>query len=296
MKTLRNIAVSMRPEQWTKNIIVFAGPFFAKKLGNPAILLSTCEIFCIFCIVSSASYILNDLIDRKEDAHHPDKCKRPIARGDLSMAAAICSSLILGGAGLLWAWALSYKLFAMVLTFLALHIAYDIVLKHISIVDVFAIALAFILRLLAGVSLSDITSPISSWILLCTFLLALFLALCKRRAEMALLMDRSKQHRKSLEGYSIEFLDQLITIVAGCSVLSYALYALSAETIAKHGTDKLIYTIPFVVYGMFRYLYLVHMKRGGSNPEKILLTDVPFLVNILSYCAVVYLLVYRRIF
>ncbi|MCX5677932.1 MAG: decaprenyl-phosphate phosphoribosyltransferase [Candidatus Omnitrophica bacterium] len=296
MKILKKIIISMRPEQWTKNIIVFAGLFFAKKLSDPATLFSTIEIFCIFCIVSSASYILNDIIDRKEDMHHPDKCKRPIAKGELNIGPAAGVSFALVSTGLFWAWMLSGKLFAIVVIFLVLHIAYDLALKHISIIDVFAISLAFILRLLAGVSVSGITSLISSWILLCTFLLALFLALCKRRAEMALLLERSKQHRKSLEGYSLEFLDQLITIVAGCSILSYALYALSAETVAKHGTDKLKYTIPFVAYGIFRYLYLVNMRRGGSNPEKILLKDIPFLVNILCYCAIVYLLVYRGIF
>lgn len=292
MRTIKNIFISMRPEQWTKNIIVFAGLFFAKKLADPYTILSSFQIFCIFCITSSASYIFNDIIDRKEDAHHPDKRKRPVARGGLGVPTAMAASVVLACGGISWAWMLSYRLFALVITFLALHVVYDLVLKHVSIVDVFAIALAFILRLLAGVSMSGIESMVSSWILLCTFLLALFLALCKRRAEMALLLEKSKHHRKSLEGYSLEFLDQLITIAAGCAILSYALYALSSETIAKHGTDKLCYTVPFVVYGIFRYLYLVNMKMGGANPEKLLLKDMPLFTDIVLYCLSVYFIVY----
>ncbi|MFH1190119.1 MAG: decaprenyl-phosphate phosphoribosyltransferase [Candidatus Omnitrophota bacterium] len=295
MKTLRNILASMRPEQWTKNLVIFAGLFFAKRMDDPVTVLSLAQIFLIFCLLSSASYIFNDIIDRKEDAHHPDKRRRPIPRGDLRPGIALSASFALACAGVVWAAFLSSGLLAIVIVFLALHIVYDLYLKHISIIDVFAIALAFILRLLAGVSMSGIESLISSWILLCTFLLALFLALCKRRSEMALLQDMSKHHRKSLEGYSVEFLDQLITIVAGCSILSYSLYALSAETIAKHGTDKLIFTIPFVAYGIFRYLYLVNLKKGGSNPERILLKDIPFLINIVGYVVAVYLIVYRKV-
>ncbi len=295
MKTLKNILVSMRPEQWTKNLIVFAGLFFAKRMDDPMTVFLLAQIFLIFCLLSSASYIFNDIIDRKEDTHHPDKRRRPIPRGDLRLGIASLASLALACAGIAWAALLSSGLLTIVIAFLALHIIYDLYLKHISIIDVFAIALAFILRLLAGVSMGGIGSMISSWILLCTFLLALFLALCKRRSERALLQDMSKHHRKSLEGYSVEFLDQLITIVAGCSIISYSLYALSAETIAKHGTDKLKFTIPFVVYGIFRYLYLVNLKKGGSNPERILLKDIPFLINIVGYVVAVYLFVYRKV-
>lgn len=294
MKTLKNILVSMRPEQWTKNLIIFAGLFFAKRMNDLMTLFLSVQIFLIFCLLSSASYIFNDIIDRKEDAHHPDKRRRPIPRGDLRPGIALLASLVLVVVGVTWAALLSSGLLTIVIAFLALHIIYDLYLKHISIIDVFAIALAFILRLLAGVSVSGIESLVSSWILLCTFLVALFLALCKRRAEMALLQDMSKHHRKSLEGYSVQFLDQLITIVAGCSILSYSLYTLSADTIAKHGSDKLLYTIPFVVYGIFRYLYLVNIKMGGANPEKLLLKDLPLMADILLYCVAVYLVVYRR--
>lgn len=284
----------MRPEQWTKNLIIFAGLFFAKRMNDLMTLFLSVQIFLIFCLLSSASYIFNDIIDRKEDAHHPDKRRRPIPRGDLRPGIALLASLVLVVVGVTWAALLSSGLLTIVIAFLALHIIYDLYLKHISIIDVFAIALAFILRLLAGVSVSGIESLVSSWILLCTFLVALFLALCKRRAEMALLQDMSKHHRKSLEGYSVQFLDQLITIVAGCSILSYSLYTLSADTIAKHGSDKLLYTIPFVVYGIFRYLYLVNIKMGGANPEKLLLKDLPLMADILLYCVAVYLVVYRR--
>jgi 4-hydroxybenzoate polyprenyltransferase len=283
----------MRPEQWTKNLIVFAGLFFGRKFSHPEFILVSLKIFAIFCTLSSASYLLNDILDRKEDRYHPDKSKRPIATGSLSINYAIITAGLLTLVGLLSAYKMSHELFLIAIVFLFLHVIYDLFLKHIAIIDVFAIAFAFILRLIAGVSVDGMTNLISSWILLCTFLLALFLAFCKRRAEIVLLLDNSRHHRRSLGGYSKEFLDQMITVVAGCAILSYSLYALSNETIVKHGTDKLKYTIPFVVYGMFRYLYLVNMKKGGANPEKILLKDVPFLLCVISYCLFVYLIIYR---
>lgn len=286
----------MRPEQWTKNIIIFAGLFFGRRLSDVPTLVSAIEVFFIFCIASTASYILNDIVDRNEDSRHPDKSRRPIARGTLTIKTALSLSALFMVASLIWAYSISPRLLAVLTAFLVLHLAYDLLLKHIPIIDVFAIALSFIIRLLAGVSFADIGFGISSWILLCTFLLALFLALNKRRAEMVLLLDKSKDHRRSLEGYTVDFLDQLITVAAACSILSYSIYALSAESVAKHGTDKLIYTIPFVVFGIFRYLSLVHLKKGGSNPEKILLKDVPFLANILCYVTVVYFLIYRKVF
>jgi len=293
MKTLKNIFISMRLEQWTKNIIIFAGLFFGKKLIDVQTIGVTTQVFAIFCIISSASYILNDVVDRKEDSHHPDKRNRPVARGDLGVGVAMAASCVLAAAGLIWAFALSPLLFWVVAVFLALHIAYDFFLKHAHIIDVFVIALSFIIRLYAGVILSPIRNEMSSWILLCTLLLSLFLALCKRRAEIALLMERSTDHRRSLGGYSIEFLNQLITIVGGCAIISYALYTLSPETIQRHHSDMLKYTIPFVMYGIFRYLYLVHMRKGGANPEKVILTDIPFIANMIAYCISVFFIVYR---
>ena len=291
MRLLKNVIISMRPEQWTKNLIVFAALFFGRSLTSIDVIAQTTCIFIIFCAVSSGSYMINDVVDRNEDRHHPEKSKRPIPAGKISIPFAILVSLILIFGGLYASWVISIRLFAVTFIFITLHIAYDFFLKHISILDVFSIAFAFIIRLFAGVTLCSI--PVSSWILLCTFLLALFLALCKRRAEMAMLMDGSKRHRKSLEGYSVQFLDQLISIVGGCTIISYSLYSLSPETVANHGTDKLIYTIPFVVYGLFRYLYLVQMKQGGTNPEKLLLRDVPLLVSIILYLLVMYAVVYK---
>ncbi len=294
IKNLKYIIISMRPEQWTKNIFVFAGLLFAKKLDNIQTIVLSSTIFAIFCLVSSASYIFNDIIDRKEDVHHPDKSKRPVASGRLNAGLALASSITLIVIGLGWAIALSHSLAQLVGAFLLLHIIYDFALKHIPILDVFSIALSFIIRLFAGVCMTSIEFNISSWILVCTFLLALFLALCKRRAEMALLSERAREHRKSLGGYSIDFLDQLITIAAACAIISYSLYALSAESIAKHGTDKLMYTIPFVVFGVFRYLALVNLKKGGSNPEKILARDAPFLINVVVYSGLVYTILYFK--
>jgi 4-hydroxybenzoate polyprenyltransferase len=293
MKTIKNIIISMRAEQWTKNLIVFAGLFFGKSLDVFPRFVFVLQVFAIFCLVSSGSYILNDIIDRKDDAHHPGKSRRPIASGALGIPAAVMAMSALVFAGLLWAFSISPRLFTVVLAFLALHILYDFFLKHEAIVDVFAIALAFILRLLGGAVNSPVENMMSPWILLCTFLLALFLAMCKRRAEIAMLMEKSHYHRKSLADYSIEFLDQMITIAGGGTILCYSLYALSPETVVKHGTANLIYTIPFVAYGIFRYLYLVHIKKGGANPERLLLTDAPLIIDLFLYCVTVYLIIYR---
>lgn len=294
MKILRNIVISMRIEQWSKNLIVFAGLFFGKSLNSLSVLVSTTQIFFIFCFVSSGSYIINDIIDKKEDGYHPEKSKRPIAAGKLSVRDGMIASIALIFAGLLWSWTLSPALFSLVAFFLALHLLYDIFLKHVAIIDIFTIALAFIIRLWGGVVVNPGANVPSSWILLCTFLLALFLALCKRHAEITILTENSRHHRKSLAEYDLPFLRQLIGVVSSCTILSYALYALSQETIAKHQTAALIYTVPFVMYGIFRYLYLVNMKEGGSNPEKILIRDVPFLVNFILYCAAVFIIIYKR--
>jgi len=294
MKKLNSIIRSMRPEQWTKNLIVFAGLFFGKSITSFNTFLELSQIFAIFCVVSSGSYIINDITDRKEDRHHPDKSKRPIAGGGLDIATASAVALGLILAGMIWAYCISISLFALIAVFLILHLLYDFFLKHISLIDVFVISSAFILRLLGGVITSNIGCNISGWILLCTFLLSIFLALCKRRAEIVILSEASIRHRKSLEGYSVPFLDQLITVAAACTILSYSLYVLSAETIAKHRTTKLIFTIPFVIYGVFRYLYLVHMKEGGSNPERLLLKDAPLFIDIILYGMMVYAIIYIR--
>ena len=293
MKTLKNILTSMRPEQWTKNLIVFAGLFFGKGFTDISVLSRSIQAFLIFCLVSSGSYIINDIIDRRKDRFHPEKAKRPIARGSVSMPLAFAVAAVLISVGMLWALLLSDRLLVVVGLFLALHIAYDLLLKHISIIDVFTIAFAFILRLVGGVVMTPVFYSLSSWILLCTFLLALFLALCKRRSEVALLLDDSKHHRKSLAEYDIVFLNQMITIVSACVIICYSLYALSHGTPMKIGIDRFIYTIPFVVYGIFRYLYLVNMREGGSNPEKLLLKDIPLLTDILLYCLTVYVILYR---
>jgi 4-hydroxybenzoate polyprenyltransferase len=291
---LKNIIISMRPAQWTKNLLVFAGPFFGRGLSGLPAFVFISEVFAVFCLVSSGSYIINDVIDREKDKFHPDKKKRPIASGKLSVRSAFFASLVLILTGIIWAGCLSMDFFLLIMFFILLHILYDIFLKHIPIIDVMVIACAFILRLFGGVIARPIGISLSSWILLCTFLLALFLALCKRRAEVAVLSDDSGRHRKSIADYNIDFLNQLITITGSCAILSYSIYALSPDTIAKRGTDKLVYTIPFVVYGIFRYLYLVHIKSGGSNPENLLLKDMPLLIDIILYGLIVYLVIYTH--
>lgn len=295
MKTAKFIILSLRPEQWSKNFIIFAGILFAGAINNPYIVLKTLYVFIIFCLLSGASYIVNDIIDIKRDQHIEGKRKRPIAKGDLHVKTAIAVSAALFIIGAIWSSTFSAKLFSIVIAFIALHLIYDFFLKHVVILDVFSISLSFLLRLFAGLSVLSLKeTEFSSWILLCTIFLSLLLALCKRRSELMLLAENSKFHRKSLEDYGEKYLDQLISIVAGANILSYSLYTLSPDTIERHRTANLTLTIPFVIFGIFRYLYLVYMKEAGLRPEKVLLRDAPFLINLILYTVIVYVIVYTR--
>ena len=294
MKLIKNIILSLRPVQWSKNLIIFAGIFFAGGIYKAETMLKTVYVFIIFCLLSGALYIINDIIDSKRDIHMEAKKKRPIAKGELNSGIALFVSLVLIAISIVWSFTLSQSTFIFVLIFFALHILYDFVLKHVAIVDIFSIALSFLIRLFAGMSILAV-NPImlSSWILLCTIFLSLLLALCKRRSELILLADNSKLHRRSLEGYNEKYLDQLITIMAGASILGYSLYTLSPETVANHGNANMQFTIPFVIFGIFRYLYLVYLKGEGLQPEKLLIKDIPFLLNMILYVACVFFIIYK---
>jgi len=295
MKTFRNIILSLRVEQWSKNLIIFAGIFFAGSISQAGTILKTFYVFIIFCFLSGSLYIINDVIDAKVDIHIKEKKKRPVARGELSVPVALIVSFILISLALFWSFSISKSTFAVVVIFVALHLLYDFFLKHVAIVDIFSIASSFLLRLFAGISVLAIApGTLSSWILLCTVFLSLLLALCKRRSELILLAENSKLHRRSLEGYNEKYLDQLITIMAGASILGYSLYTLSPETIANRGGTNIQLTIPFVIFGIFRYLYLVYLKGKGLQPEKLLIRDTPFLVNILFYIGVSYYILYVK--
>jgi len=287
MKLLKNILISMRPWQWTKNGVVFAAMIFALADKFQDISFSTAlplaiSATIIFCLVSSGIYILNDIADMQSDAIHPVKRNRPIASGALDPFKAMISALILVVPSLFWAYNLSFAFFVVVISYLILQLVYTVLcLKNIAILDVMIIAFGFVLRAIAGATV--INAKLSPWLLLCTFLLAMFLALCKRRSEKSELEDVSLSTRASLKKYDIKLLDQLVSIVSSATVICYAIYTLSEPTYEKFGTYALGFTIPFVMFGVFRYLDITYRKSEAQRPDKVLLTDIPIIVNVLLY-------------
>jgi 4-hydroxybenzoate polyprenyltransferase len=286
---MRTILATLRPQQWTKNFVVFAGLIFSQNLGNSHLILKTVLGFVLFCFLSSSVYIFNDIMDVESDRMHPSKRNRPIASGRIKIPTAIFISIILAVLALgLSAW-LSPVFALTALAYFVLNLLYSVYLKNVVIIDVMCIAAGFVIRAVAGAVLIDVA--ISAWLIVCTTLLALFLGFGKRRYELVLLENQATDHRKSLSEYSPYFLDQMISVTAS-TVIAYAFYTLSPEVESKLGTRHMDLTIPFVLYGVFRYLYLIHQKEGGGSPTRMLLTDKPILVNIILWLAAVILIVY----
>lgn len=281
-----DLVQTLRPTQWTKNIVVLAAFFFA--FGDPGQalelvpgLVRSLAAALLFCVVSSGIYALNDITDIKADRNHPLKKLRPIAAGRVPVPAAWCTAVCLLCAGCGGSWLLSPPFACVIVGYVAIQLVYSFGLKKVALVDIMVIAAGFVLRAIAGAVVLNV--DISPWLLLCAFLLALFLALCKRRHEKILLDDAVNQHRPSLEKYGKRLLDQLIAIVSAATVISYSIYTLAPDTVSKFGTAKLGFTIPFVIFGIFRYLDLAYRHDKGGRPEKILLTDIPILVNVALY-------------
>jgi len=280
---------ALRPQQWTKNALVGAAFFFAYWDRMRAVPLTLRDLdrvipaVVLFSIVSSGVYVFNDLRDRESDRHHPVKSKRPIASGRISPIAALALGWMLLVGGLLGAYFLSAPFSVVLCSYVLMQLAYTMFLKQIALLDTMIIAAGFVLRAISGaVVLRDVT--ISPWLLLCTFLLAMFLALCKRRHEKLLSgVDEPEVHRRNLMHYDAHLLDLLIAIIAATTIVCYALYTLWPDTEAKFGTSALGFTIPFVIFGLFRYMDLVYRHSEGGRPEKILLTDLPILINIVLY-------------
>lgn len=271
----------MRPEQWIKNFFVFTALLFSKNLLNLSKDIDALVGFIIFCMITGCAYMINDLVDLEKDKLHPTKSQRPIASGRLNKTTAIKITTIICLVSLSFAFYINSFFGIIVLTYFLLNIGYSIYFKNIVIIDVVTIASGFVLRVLGGAVIISVTS--SQWLILCTILLSLFLGFSKRRHELVLLEDNATGHRKVLEHYSPYFLDQMISVVTASTVICYALYTMSKDTIEKLGTSKLIYTIPFVLYGIFRYLYLVHQKEKGGSPTEIVFTDKPMIVNIILW-------------
>lgn len=274
---LKALLKTMRPKQWTKNVFVLAALVFDLKLTNLDAVLRSLAGFALFCLISSTVYIINDIMDVEADRKHPTKCKRPIASGKLPIPVALAAAIVILFGTALAAYFLSIEFLFVAGLYFVINLAYSIWLKHIPLVDVLVLASGFVLRVGAGVSLIEV-QRFSPWLYVCTTLLALFMGFGKRRGELMLLAGtNSSSTRRVLEGYTISFLDQLIVIVSGTTIIAYSLYTFLAENAPPN--HAMMLTIPFVVYAIFRYLYLLHVKNLGGAPEELVMVDRPLQIS-----------------
>ncbi|MBZ5565763.1 MAG: decaprenyl-phosphate phosphoribosyltransferase [Acidobacteriia bacterium] len=280
----------LRPQQWVKNGFVFAALIFSQHLTNWNSNFRVALAAGAFCLISSAAYLLNDILDAEEDRNHPAKRLRPVASGRLGVKLAAITSAVLALGALATAWALDRRFLLTIALYAGVNLAYSWFLKRIMLLDVFVIAAGFVFRVIGGAVVIHVV--VSSWLIVCTTLLALFLALSKRRHELVLLKSGASNHRSTLANYSPYFLDQLIAIVTASTVMSYALYTLSADVQAKFPGKRLELTIPFVLFGIFRYLYLVHQNEEGGNPTRLVLTDPVLISVVLIWAASVIFIIY----
>ena len=274
-----DLALSMRPRQWIKNGFVFAALIFAGKLASVPLVLKSVAAFVVFCMLSSAIYLLNDVADRAADRRHPVKARRPIAAGRLPVRIAVAAALALLVVALLFAALIAPRFALIALGYVLLSSAYNWYLKHLVLIDVFAIAGGFVLRAVGGAA--AISVSISPWLYLCTILLSLFLGFGKRRSELMLLETGAAGHRRNLEEYTAPLLDDLINIVAGATIMAYSLYTFFAAAVPHN--HAMMVTIPFVLYGVFRYLLLVHRSDIGGSPEEAVWRDPMLLTDLVLW-------------
>lgn len=287
----RGIIRSLRPGQWTKNFLVFAPLIFAVRLFDPISVVRASAGFAVFCALSSVVYLINDIMDRDGDRQHPTKRLRPIAAGVVPVGLALGVAALLAAAGLAAAFSLNLRFGVVAALYVALQALYSLSLKHIVIIDALTLAIGFVLRAIGGAVVIDV--DVSHWLFVCTILLALFIALAKRRHELVLLADGAASHRPILDEYSAYLLDQMIGVVTASTLIAYIFYTISPETEQKFGTQWLGLTIPFPLYGIFRYLYLVHRRDGGGSPSDLLLNDRPLLACVTLWVVAVVLIVYH---
>jgi 4-hydroxybenzoate polyprenyltransferase len=302
---LRDVFILLRPQQWMKNLFIFPALIFSRHLFNPAYFLKSLAAFFLFCLLSGSAYIINDIMDVDEDRHHPRKKTRPLASGRVPISLAWVLFLGLSLFSLSASFALEYGFGIIALVYFALNVSYSLYLKRVVILDVLIVSSGFVIRAAAGGIVLDV--EVSHWLLVCTALLALFLVLAKRRHERAMLEEMygisegatifvgsdkgAIKYRRSLDEYSTYFLDQMIAVTTASTLMGYILYTVSEETIKRFGGARLLYTVPFVIYGIFRYLYLIHQKKGGGSPTRSLLGDWPLMAGIALWgiCVVVIL-------
>jgi 4-hydroxybenzoate polyprenyltransferase len=282
---------AMRPRQWSKNVFVFAGIVFAGRLFDRSAELRVIAVFFVFCAAASAVYLANDVADRESDVHHPQKKSRPIASGRLAPRTASIASVVLAVAALAGAALLNVPTFAIMVAYLGSTLAYSFGLKRVFLLDVMIVALGFVLRAAVGAAVID--AEISPWLLVCSFLLALFLALGKRRAELVLLGEAASNHRPALGEYSLTLVDSCLTALSGAAIVSYAIYTQSQRTVEHFGTTNLLYTVPFVIYALFRYQHHVMRLDAGGDPGSLLVQDKGLWLSLLGWAVTAAIVIYR---
>jgi 4-hydroxybenzoate polyprenyltransferase len=280
----------MRPRQWFKNIFLFVGLVFSQNLFQTGLFIKVCGGFLIFCLTASSIYVFNDIHDRESDRKHPEKYRRPLAEGTLQVSEAYMVSMVLAATAFIFAFMMNRTFFVILLAYFILNLAYSLKIKQIVILDIMFIASGFVLRILAGTTLAGVNP--SDWLVICTITLSLFLGFSKRRNELVLMGENAGYQRKVLKEYSIHFLDQMISMVTACTVMSYILYTVSPETVDRFGTKNLMFSIPFALFGVFRYLYLIYLKKKMEDPIDLILKDFPFLLNILLWFSAVMIIIY----
>lgn len=294
MRIVWAFILSLRPQQWVKNVFVFAPAIFSLHLFNGLYMARALLAFLLFSLASGAIYLINDVVDKPRDQLHPEKRNRPIAAGRLPILPALAGAVILLVIVLSASWTLRREFFFICLTYCLLNVLYSLFLKAIVILDIMVIAIGFVLRVMAGGSVDRI--PVSPWILIATFLLSIFLALIKRRQELLIMGTGGHEEstRKTLQEYNLPFLDQMISVATAATLIAYIMYVLSPGIQAKFSSENLYFTVPFVVFGIFRYLYLTYTRGRGENPAEVIYTDLPFTLNLILWVAVFILLVFHQ--
>jgi 4-hydroxybenzoate polyprenyltransferase len=284
VKTLNALVHSLRPVQWLKNGFVLAPIIFSGRIDDPEAWVRGLMAVVSFCAASSATYLVNDILDREADRAHPEKCKRPIAAGEVTVGLAMATAVVLLALSMAIAFAIGGWFPAIVAAYVVLVLLYSLALKRLVFLDVLVVAAGFVLRVLGGVVAIEV--PLSRWILLVAYLLALYLALGKRRAELAMLGETAGDHRVVLGQYTLPMVDHAISVVLGATLLAYALYTMAPDTVSKVGSEGLLATVPIVLYGLLRYLYLLHRHELGGSPTRVLITDLPLLVCVMIWSIV----------
>jgi len=290
---LMQLFKSLRAYQWSKNLLLFAALVFARQLQVPGQLTKAVIAFLAFCAASSAMYLLNDILDVNQDRLHPEKCKRPIASGKLSISTAGVAAVMLGAVALGLSGFLGLGFVSILGVYVFITVAYSLGLKNVFLVDVLVISIGFVIRALAGAVALDVA--FSNWLMVCTLFLALFLSLSKRRYEIQLLEEEAVNHREVLGHYTVEYLDSLNLVVACATLITYTIYTCSPEVVERLGTDRLYLTLPFVVYGLFRYLYLLHANTHGGDPARTLVKDKYLAVTVLLWGVLCVIIIYGKI-